>query len=302
MISSTTLDRKLAPLAKDLAALEKTRRGYVARVSLTGAIGFAAVALAVFLWGIYALVPFILFLLFWLRDVLAIEKKYAAAYQGTVPAALVRLLAPHMAFEANAHVPQTDIEASGHITAPFSQLAGNDLLTGRMAGLNALLSDVKLSRVAGQSATPVFEGLFLVVKTNEAIAGQVLIVPTAPGMPISDQHVVFGEPGFAKEFTVQATSEDEARKLVTPDFRARLLAFQEVAEGPVTLSWVDRKLFVSINRSKEAFEPHLFSPSTMPTQIAGLVQDLQFRLGILGMLGLGQKNTKPLDPFEAGSR
>lgn len=115
-----------------------------------------------------------------------------------------------------------------------------DRFEGRHRDTGFRLVEAKLIRSSGRSQRTVFDGLLFEIEVPVPFACEVLIRPSRgrlgdalaevlarwfPGRLRGKTRMAFEDPRFARSFVVHADDPAEARRLMTPGFRATLLEF-----------------------------------------------------------------------------
>ena len=105
----------------------------------------------------------------------------------------------------------------------------------------------------------VFRGLFCQLDFQQQLDGVTLIDPArARSYQLGDRRglrqVVLDHPAFDKEFKVHASSETEARALLTTAMMERLLALGRQVDSPLFLAFKGRRAYVAVHYGRTLFE------------------------------------------------
>lgn len=142
---------------------------------------------------------------------------------------------------------------------PYSAFEGSDLMKGNYKGVNFHCSQVESADTntidsvgVSTDATDIFNGLFLIVPISNGYSGGTYIWPRGgEQLPVSIMDeayrlmpmprtwdVPFNDPAFNEYFRVCSTYPDEAREILTPVIRAKMVALTEEFDRMVAFSYV----------------------------------------------------------------
>ena len=245
-------------------------------------------------------------LAYWLSSSLVYPFKYE--FKRKVIKPLMKELLENVEYSPLGSVSPLDLEASLLFDKPFSSVEGEDLVLGRLNGV-----EVKFSEVVGyrtqesqndlNSKQVVFRGLFFVADFNKPARGQVIVrpdswdvgrqalggllkqAPDAGGL----EPVRMEDPRFERYFAVYASDPETAHYVLTPVLMEELAAFREKVGAPVAFSVVYGKLYMSVATRRNMLEPTLFGPLASPNVFRSYLEYVDLFLSLVERLGLDRR-------------
>lgn len=212
---------------------------------------------------------------------------YRTRFKREVVSEVFRIVAPEARYDplkGMARQPLDDaglfLERGGHTS--------DDRVRGRIAGIPFEAAEVarRYTTRGSKSSTThtVFHGLFLQLVADSAIDGTVIVDPVSPGRAMLGDRsglteVAFEQPDFSREFKVYATSDADARRVVTPALRDGLLTVRRKTEHPVFLAVRPHRTFVAVNYRRALFEPAIASTTSVEA-----VQEIAEHFGIAELI------------------
>jgi hypothetical protein len=301
------------------AALDKQRRSILWRILVAYGVTLAlAVVLFVTIegdsrpvWGAVALALGGLVTALWTARP---RREYRAAYKTAIIEPLVKFIDPSLVYEANRCIAARTFDESGIFRQRIDEYGGDDLVHGEVAGTQMEFSEVHAANVtvrrtsggrSGRRHTqrkrhPVFDGLFFTAELGKDLHGKTQVLSDhlegwlggwvshkLQGLnPARDAVVALDDPAFEKEFSVYSTDTDEARDLLSPSVRRRILELRHKARTRVKVAFARGRVYAAIpckgplleaptfTRSAAAFNPVREHYELLKMGI-GLVEDLR---------------------------
>lgn len=261
-----------APLAlvvfSDLVALALPR---VSDLAIVG-VGTLGVVVAVVYVAMRHLVPA------W-----TLHANYTARFKEEVVQEVFRQVVPGASYHGAHGIPAATIAESG-----LFRLEGtydsDDLVRGTIGDTAFEVADVHGWYMAGAGKSrkkrTIFQGLFFHVDTGRSVDGLVLVEPAdASSTVLGDRQALARVPLDAGEFdaafTVHATREAEARRLLTARLRSGLQSFSARTGHPLYLAFRDRRAYVGVHYGRRLFEPGIVNSTSLEA-----VQDMAACFGL----------------------
>jgi len=252
-------------------------------------------------------------LAYWLSGSLVYPFKYE--FKRKVIKPLMKELLEDVEYAPLGSVSPLDLEASLLFDKPFSAVEGEDLVVGRVDGVEVKFSEVvgyrdqKPRRALGGNEPAVanrlaaFRGLFFVADFNKPARGQVIVRPDSWDVgrqalggllkPAPDagglEPVRMEDPRFERYFAVYASDPETAHYVLTPVLMEELAAFREKVGAPVAFSVVYGKLYMSVATRRNMLEPPLFGPLASPSVFRGYLEYVDLFLSLVERLGLDRR-------------
>lgn len=302
-------------LAAPLAALEARRKRVGRRISWGAPIGAAvggvallvvaraAPALALggpLVAAALAVAALLGALVAWavLRDGISSE------FRHRVIGPVASFIEPGLRYQKDAGVGQALFEASQIFAGGVDRYHSSDLVSGTVGGIPLELAEVNAEHRTTDSKgrasyNVIFRGLFVVAHFAGRFAGRTLVVPDfaphwrgrfgrslqALGIGRPGSLVKLDDPEFERAFAVYSDDPGEARTILSPGVRRRILAFAPKTNSAVSLSFHDSRLFLAIALDRDLFEPPVFRSLLDPALVDEYLRDLQRAVGIVEAVG-----------------
>ncbi|MFL6845823.1 MAG: DUF3137 domain-containing protein [Allosphingosinicella sp.] len=273
-----------------IGALEGERRAAVRKFWLRGLAGIALAAAAGFTlyvsgWETVAIIAALVFLV---GGIVAAIGPLMAAKEGLKLPVLEEIARrAGMEYFASGFEPPA-FGARGLLfgQSGFSSQTFTDLFNGTdEEGRGIAVYEANLRRRSGKNTYTVFTGQMYAVQRRPGRQGHVAIVPDRKifnfWKPASDMERVRieGDDAFEKKFEIYATNPMEARELVDPAFRARLLELRKA--GRVYLYAGPEEALVA-TWGKDRFEPgNMLRSKPGEERVKGMFEDVCASLDLL---------------------
>ncbi len=217
---------------------------------------------------------------------------YKAAYSDQIMPKLVSLFGDlHYSAEYTLSEELEKFAILGQYTRERSK--GEDNIFGKYRGVKLDLVEAHLWYRSGQDSKIVFQGLLVLLTTNRQLRARTIIVakPTLGRMFAKrfspTDRVGMDDPPFDKVARVYSSDHDEARSVLTPSLRARLLQVNKLLAGrELRYSFVGNELLITISHDSSTtnmFEAGNLSKSTTE-HVKTVTKDIQQVLRIVDVL------------------
>jgi len=248
-------------------------------------------------------------LAYWLSQSLIYPFKYD--FKRTVIQPLMRAVLEDVDYAPLGSVSALDLEASLLFDRPLSAVSGEDLVVGRLHGVEVKFSEVAAYAPAksadpgsaGRQSELVFRGLFFVADFNKPARGQVIVRPDSwdaarqalgnlapqPRDAGGLRPVRMEDPRFERYFSVFASDPEVAHYVLTPVLMEELAAFREKVGVPVAFSVVYGKLYMAVSTRRNMLEPPLFGSLASPRVFRGYLDHVNLFLSLVERLGLDRR-------------
>ncbi|MFN8062201.1 MAG: DUF3137 domain-containing protein [Vicinamibacterales bacterium] len=191
---------------------------------------------------------------------------YAARFKKEIVAELLRLVCPSAEYLPYQALPREVFEASGLFRAHGRYRSG-DLVRGRIGVTPFEAAEVRLG-YGSKNRYVAFHGLFFHIDFNKRLSGTTLVQPVgalAASLGPRDglTRVSIDDPPFASHFDVYSTDAVEARDVLTPAMRERILEARRRTGRPIFLSFRQARVHVGIHYGRALFEPNIAATTSL---------------------------------------
>jgi len=235
-------------------------------------------------------------------------KDYAMDFKYRVISPLIKEIDRNLKYTPSMCISQTDYIHSGIFTSSPDRVSGNDLVKGKIDGINIKFSDfhaeIRHKDSKGRTSwSTQFQGLFLISEFPKHFKGKTVILPDTAQSAFGDfigsflqsnnfsrnDLIKMDSVEFEKEFVVYGTNQIEARYILSHTLMEKILEFKRRSKQPLSLSFRAGKIYMAIEYNKDLFEPSVFH-SLLKYKIAmEYVKTLHLAIGIVEELKLNQK-------------
>ena len=214
------------------------------------------------------------------------------------------------------HIHALDIIKSG-LFASFDKQSGNDKISGEIDGVRFVFSDLlienkieirekdsfnltqspfELNSLESNFETK-FQGLFFVADFHKKISSKTVVLPAAG----QNQEIIaknktqnlkklkMDNAEFNTLFEVFTTDPQNAMYILNFSLMEQVIKLQKALKDPVSLSFVDNRIFIKVDRGYDSFEPDL-NKSIISANIAPRIKaELNAMFDIVKVLKLNNK-------------
>jgi hypothetical protein len=235
-------------------------------------------------------------------------KDYTAAFKHNIIAPLITALDKNLNYSMSSHISKYLFTSSKIFTTYPDKFEGNDYIEGKIDDVKIEFSDILAQKKHQNSKgkthyETLFQGPFIVADFHKHFKGATIVVPDTAQKTFGNligqwlqsynnshgQLVKMDDVDFEKKFVVYSSDQIEARYILSNTLMQRLLNFQKRSQYPISLSFVEGKMFLAIHYNKDLFEPSIFH-SLLKYKIAiEYVATLHLAISIVEELKLNQK-------------
>lgn len=212
------------------------------------------------------------------------HRQLAKSYKGIVVGRIVAALGQGLAYKPESSFTKQDFLEMDLFNKRCEQWKSEDEIEGRKNQVSYSLHEAKATRTEGSGkhrrTVTIFKGLIVRLDFNKNFAGRTIVIPQSEGEMLGG---LFGESesrgrkeivrlenaDFENTFTVYATSDQEARYLLTPKLMELVLEAQTLLGADVRLSFHDNSVFVTIPQNVDRFEVGIFGAKITPETAVG---------------------------------
>lgn len=141
---------------------------------------------------------------------------------------------------------------------------GNDLVVGKLDNIDFTFCDLELKvlvwvdeKTGEEYETTIFQGLFFVADFNKKTQGRIIVMPKTKINKNGYKKIKMDNSEFNDEFSVFGSDIQQTMYILTPAFMERILRLKRLMKCPISLSFLDNKIFIKIDRGHDSFEPNL---------------------------------------------
>ena len=165
---------------------------------------------------------------------------------------------------------------------------GNDRVSGVYDGVSFAFCDVGLFNRFSESE---ILGTFFYAEFNKRISDKTLIFPARAGAPNTGglKKIDMDDAEFNAAFAVYCEDAAGAMYILTPAFMRRLLRFAGAVAAPVSLSFLDSKIYIFVNTGRDNFEPDIDESVLRRDPAALIKRELSHFLAIVKNLKLNER-------------
>ncbi len=225
-------------------------------------------------------------------------RNYRAHFKKDVVAALVRAAQRGARYFPDRHVGRQAYDESRLFRTQLDKFRGDDLLQGTFGDTPYECSELEASYTTGsgddRKTHSVFTGLFMRIDLDRDLAGHTVVEPAgSKGGARGGMEKVALDDQFDEAFEVWSTRPDEARALLVPELRARLLELHDDAFASLHFAFTGRVVYTAADYRRQLFEPSL-ATALREKDLAALAAPLDVAGQVVKALGL-ERRRRPAD-------
>jgi Protein of unknown function (DUF3137) len=200
---------------------------------------------------------------------------YRNRFKQEVVTEIFKAIAPHGTYQPDHHVTQQVFDQSGIFSGNYQTFKGDDLVRGRIGDLEYEASEIraqgrltvqtkrKNETMTSHPNVTVFQGMFFHLGSRRTMRGHTIVEPEDAGGRLPRHRVSSGfeqvsmddEP-FDETYRVYSTDAAEAKQILSPHVRARLLDIASYATRTPFFAFVKDRVFVAIHAGT-VLEPNI---------------------------------------------
>lgn len=244
--------------------------------------------------------------------------RYRFAFKNQVIQRIVKSVDPSLTYEPALGIGQDDFIRSRLFFIPPNWYQTEDQIRGRVGSVAFTAAEInaeyrKVDSKGEKEADTIFCGLFVKIDRRLPLTERVLVLPddvefrsrtaakilqsfdiTRPGRVVrfDEDHP------FEEVYAVYASSEDEARRLLTPSLRRALTSFREKTYDSISIAFHPDAIYVAIAKEEvgfallhttelKAFEPNLWRSLNDVSALEAHADDVRSILSLVQTVSQG---------------
>jgi hypothetical protein len=233
------------------------------------------------------------------------KKKYRQNYKSQLITRVVQLFGDQFQYSPEGSVSSSYFSLSQIFQENFNIYHGEDLVTGKIGGLDLEFSELYVAHRTGsgknQHTHQVFKGIFFMCGIPRRMKGRTFILPDVAensfgqvlggfiqkhlGANLMDrgQLIKLENPNFEKYFVVYADDQVESRYLLSPKVMENLASYREQTGREIFISFKEDKVFVALKFSSQS-STYLEPPIDKPISGQDLMQAYQVMQTVIGLI------------------
>ncbi|MEI7904178.1 MAG: DUF3137 domain-containing protein [Candidatus Firestonebacteria bacterium] len=236
---------------------------------------------------------------------------FKSDFKDKVIGPLVKFIDENLNYLKDAYVPQSIYNQSRIFLATPDRYRGEDYVFGKQGKTEVQFSEIhseyktqtrdSKGNVQTQWHT-IFKGLFFTADFNKNFSGCTVVLPdtaekllgflgkTLQSMNMArDKLINLEDPEFEKEFAVYSDDQVTARYILSTSMMERLTAYKRNTGRPVSISFVNSRIFVAVSCSENMFEPKIFGSLIDFETVKKYYESLEFGAGLVEILDLNTR-------------
>ena len=224
---------------------------------------FNSSAGTVIVGGLWLAAGVVFVLVRYLLPGIAAYANYRSRFKQDIVAGIFQAVCPSAAYDPLQGISKAVFDAAGLFNTRGA-FQSDDRVRGHIGRIPFEASEVGRAYSTGSGkhsrSYVVFRGLFFHLEFAQHLIGPIVIDPQqAQSYQLGERQglnlIVLDDPAFDSEFKVHASSEFEARGLLTPAMREQLLRLARNVGAPLFLAFKDRHAYVGVHYGRTLFEP-----------------------------------------------
>ncbi len=180
---------------------------------------------------------------------------------------------PEMSYSTYDHVSREQFEKSKFIWS-YTHHSGENHFAGKLNNINIEFSELLLTETIDKIRLPVFTGPYFVIQFPDKFKGRTVVKPfskeTTADRKIGnfiqkiiksgDPEISINDKSFNEEFKVFSTNENEAKNILTKEFRSFLLSYTLNSKTEAFFSINENKIYFGLNKFEDLFKIEVKKP------------------------------------------
>lgn len=200
-----------------------------------------------------------------------IVKLHYGRYKQEIIKPLIASLNPTLQYEPHHHISRRDYDLSKLHLDKVNRYYGSDLVSGTIdktaIRFSELLTQYESGTKEDKEVKTIFQGIFFIADFNKHFSGETFVLPDKAERMFGSlgqffqkmnfarpQLVLLENPDFEKAFAVYSTDPVEARYILSTTLMERILELKKQLPSPISLSFVQSNIFISLPISNNLFE------------------------------------------------
>ena len=180
---------------------------------------------------------------------------------------------PEMSYSTYDYVSREQFEKSKFIWS-YTHHSGENLFAGKLNNFNAVFSELRLYETNDKIRFTIFKGVFILITYPDQFKGRTVVKPfskeTTADRKIGnfiqkiiksgDPEISINDKSFNEEFKVFSTNENEAKNILTKEFRSFLLSYTLNSKTEAFFSINENKIYFGLNKFEDLFKIEVKKP------------------------------------------
>lgn len=212
---------------------------------------------------------------------IAAHLNYRRRFKQDIATEIFRTVVPDGTYQPDHHITKATVDESGLFSGSYQSFKGDDLIRGKVGpvefegselhAVGTFTSSRKRNKnAAGGPNVTEFKGMMFHFALPRTLNGHTIVEPErCEGRFIGHrkgfEQIEMDDEAFAERFRVYTTDEAEARRVLSPEIRARLVAVAEHLPYPPFLAFVRHHAFVAAHHTNNLLEPTIAKAATYGT-------------------------------------
>ena len=232
---------------------------------------------------------------------------YKSLFKDQIIEKIIHFIDPSLVYDKMDYMQKEEFNQSGIFSQDYDRYSGNDLVHGRVDGVNIRFSSVhveeKRSDKDGKEEWhTLFQGLFFVADFNKNFQGKTFVFPDfaqrtlgilgewMQGLNVRKGELIkLDHSEFERLFVVYGDDQIESRYILSHALMERIVAFQHKTGKQISLSFMYSKMYLCIDYKKELFTPILSKSLLEFVYIKDYFELLALFIGIVDAFKLNEK-------------
>ena len=232
---------------------------------------------------------------------------YGVLFKDLVIEPMIHFMDSSLRYSKMGSMREDEFVQSELFTESYDRFLGHDLVSGMIDGVDVRFCDLHVEKKVRDTHDKevwedVFQGLFFVADFNKSFHSKVIVLPDIAeknfgilgswmqgmnrqrGELIKLDHVE-----FEKFFVVYGSDQIESRYILSHALMERIVQFHTQTKQPLSLSFVDSKMYLALHYTKPLFEPILVHSLLEFDSIKAHFERLAMIVGIVSEFNLNEK-------------
>lgn len=232
------------------------------------------------------------------------ELHYTQRFKADIIRPIIHFISEDLVYKPNNKISEKDFKKSRIFLQKYSIYEGDDFVVGKIDKTKFHFSELDVKREnndKNRTKSTVFKGLFFIADFNKDFKGSTVLISNNRlggfiffkklyGVSRREKFVKLEDPTFSKLFSCYSDDDIKARYILSPALMQRIIEFKRKYPGnKVNISFVDSRVNVAINFTKNLFEPSYFNTLSDFNMIKAYYEDIKFVVDIVDDLNLNTR-------------
>lgn len=231
--------------------------------------------------------------------VIAHRRRYTRRYKEAVFGIVCARLFPMIRYKPGEGVSYREFDGTQLFPYESETYYSEDRLEGIQGKTDIQLAEVTARRKKlkwdsdglGTRNVVFFRGLFMIADFHKHFHSKIRILPEGERNRSlrKEQLIQMEDPEFEAEFVVFGTDQIDARYVLSSSMLRRILDIKRRWRNDTRLAFKESRVYLTIQHSRNWFEPSLYRSARNYAQIEEFVDELDFCLGLVSDLNLNTR-------------